>query len=209
MSDLARRRAAAASRRVNQVVLAATLILAVPAAAALIFAAASEREVAAAAIYGASLVACAFFSFAYHLSDGSRLRPLLRRLDHSAIFLLIAGTYTPFAIVLGEDRGFILVGAVWILAFIGMILKLAVGARWHGFFVVAYLALGWLALVDLANLVRALTPGTLMLLAAGGAAFSIGALVHWRNRSDWSEPVWHALVLVGCATHFAAVARVV
>jgi hemolysin III len=196
-------------RDLDMVILGATLAAALGGAAALA-ALALQRQLGtgagAALIYAATLVASTLASFLYHAFHQSPQRAWLRRLDHAAIFLLIAGTYTPVGLVgLADGNGKPLVIAVWTLALLGACLKLVVGRRWDAIFVLVYVLIGWLALFDVVGLVRALAPGILALLAAGGLAFSFGALIHWRAAGAWATPCWHSLVLAGCAVHYGAI----
>jgi hemolysin III len=126
--------------------------------------------------------------------------------DHSAIFLLIAGTYTPFTLVsLGGLWGWSLFGVVWGLAVAGIGLRLVLRRRPTGLFVALYLAMGWCVLAAAKPLVAALVPAGIALLAAGGAAYSVGVVFYLWRRLPYAHAIWHAFVLAGSASHFAAV----
>jgi hemolysin III len=196
--------------RVDRAIVTATLMFGVAAAALVTAIADPGRPMAAAAIYSAGLISCSLASFLYHTRTASSRRPFLRRLDHAAIFLLIAGTYTPVGLVaLHDHAGEWLVGAVWGLALIGAGLKLVLGPGRENIFVPFYLAVGWTALVDVGAILRALNGVTVGLIAIGGLSFSVGAIVHWRVTRPWAQPIWHTLVLLGCATHCAAVIAII
>jgi hemolysin III len=169
------------------------------------------EELTAFAIYGATLILLYAASTLYHVLPLSE-RPLraLRTLDHIAIYFLIAGTYTPIALITLNNRlGWVLLGMVWLIAVAGIPFKL--------FFLDApvwlstgiYLAMGYLSLVAVMPLARAVSIRGLMLLVAGGVAYTIGAIIYSRRRPDpypglfGHHEIWHILVLIGSACHFA------
>jgi hemolysin III len=157
-------------------------------------------------VYGATLVACSLCSYLYNTREVSPRRALLRSLDHSAIFLLIAGTYTPFAAGgIAGPFGIGLLAWVWAIAGIGIALKLAFRLAYERIFVALYLAMGWLVLSALDPFMHGLSPAVLLLLALGGTAYTIGALIYARGIGGWTNAVWHGFVLAGIAAHFAAV----
>jgi len=195
------------ARLVNRAVLTATLGFGAAGLGLLLTLALVQRDAAFAAtrlIYGSSLVACALCSFLYNMLETASRRDLLRRLDHAAIFLLIAGTYTPFAGGLHGLFGIRLLVWVWAIALIGVLLKLVIGKAFERGFVALYLALGWLAVTagrDMASL--PVVP--LVLLGIGGIAYTVGALIYARDIGRWTDPVWHSCVLTGNIIHFLAV----
>lgn len=157
-------------------------------------------------VFGISLLVCSLCSYLYNMREESPRRWLLRYFDHSAIFLLIAGTYTPFVIrgvpgPLGVD----LLTWIWTLSLIGIALKILLRGRHDRVFVVLYLALGWLFLAA-AEPFAALNPlDALVFLAIGGIAYTVGAVIYGRDIGNWTDPVWHGCVLTGSGTHFVAV----
>ncbi len=161
-------------------------------------------------IYGAMLVALYLFSTLYHSVRG-RAKDVLRKFDHCAIYLLIAGTYTPFALVsLRGAWGWSLLGVVWGLAILGIVQEiwLARGARRLSLAI--YVAMGWLALVAVAPLWRALTPAGFGWLAAGGALYTGGIVFYATDHKlRHGHGVWHLFVLAGSACHFFTVLRYV
>lgn len=194
--------------RVDDSVLAATLTFSIAAMALLLHSAmgsADRRQAIAVVVYGMSLVACALCSFLYHRVARARWRRILRYLDHATIFLLIAGTYSPFA---SDDLrgpfGFSLLAWVWALASLGVMLKLLLGA-YERIFVGIYVGIGWFVVVSLGESIRVISPASLVLLIVGGIAYTAGAIVYARNTSRWTAPIWHCCVLAGCLTHFCAV----
>mgnify|MGYP001346270030 CR=1 FL=1 len=200
--------AAGLARRVNRAVLTATLAFGGWAllALALLTLWARRGSVAASLVYGVSLVACALCSFLYNMLERTRRRALLRWLDHAAIFLLIAGTYTPFAAAgLHGPFGGSLLAWVWALAGTGMALKLVLPRAHDRAFIAVYLALGWIFLWAADEVIRTIPALPLLLLAAGGLAYTVGAIIFARDIGRWTDPVWHSCVLAGIVAHFLAV----
>ncbi len=160
----------------------------------------------ACAVYAGGMLASFAFSALYNLHVASPRRELWRRLDHAAIFLLIAGTYTPFmALSLGGIAGYGALSAVWVAALGGAALKVLRPRKAEGAFVLLYLALGWCGLALIGMLVAVLPTASLVLLAVGGGLYSAGAGVHHFTHGLWGMAVWHAMVLAGAACHYAAV----
>ena len=158
------------------------------------------------AVFGAALIACYTTSTLYHSVRSERLRPLLRTLDHAAIFLLIAGTYTPFTLVnLRGPWGWSLFGVVWGLALLGIALRLLLNGRLHGLVVALYLAMGWVVVVAVQPMLERVAPGGLALLAGGGLAYTGGVVFYKWKRLPYNHAIWHLFVLLGSALHFFAV----
>jgi hemolysin III len=191
--------------------------ISIPAGALLILAADGVEATTAAAIYAGTLVAMLGVSAAYHrLTLSLRARAVMRRLDHSMIFLLIAGTYVPFCLVALPRRwGIPMLAVVGGLAGVGVMLKVVAWGRMIWLQYALYPIVGWVAVVSVPALVRYLTAAQLSLVVAGGAAYTIGSLVFWRRRPDpWPHvfgyhEVWHGFTLVAAALHFSAVATLV
>jgi len=177
-------------------------------------AAPTARARIAAIVYGASLLALFTVSALYHRPTwGPRARLLWRRLDHSAIFLLIAGTYTPFCLLLGGRIGTALLTVVWTGAAAGMVQSIAWPTAPKPLAAVAYVALGWVVLPVVPVLHLELGPWSLALLAAGGVTYSLGAVVYALRRPDpfprvfGYHEVFHAMVIVAAALHLVVVAK--
>ena len=154
-------------------------------------------------IYGAMLVALYVFSTVYHSARG-RAKGILRKLDHCAIYMLIAGTYTPFALVsLRGTWGWWLLGIVWSLALFGIAQELWLGNRTRVLSLILYVVMGWLALVAVVPLWDALTPPGFAWLLAGGALYT-GGLVFYAtdHRLRHGHGVWHLFVVGGSGCHF-------
>jgi hemolysin III len=162
-------------------------------------------HVTGAAIFGATLVLLYSASTLYHAIPLVRAKRVLRVLDHSAIYLLIAGTYTPFT--LGPLRGpwgWALLGVVWTGAVAGVIFKSIAVERAPILSTALYVAMGWCVVVALGPLTRAMAPGGLVLLFAGGAAYTLGiAFYAWERR--FHHFIWHLFVLAGSVFHYFAV----
>lgn len=160
---------------------------------------------AGALIFGFSLLLVYTCSTLCHAARGRRLRLALERVDHAAIYVLIAGTYTPFALVsLRGPIGSGLLVIVWALAVAGAAYKLF-ARSWHSWWsLVSYLAMGWLALAVARPLMSALPPAALVWLVAGGVCYTVGT-IFYVSRARHAHAVWHVFVLAGSACHFAAV----
>jgi hemolysin III len=156
-------------------------------------------------VYGSTLVLLYTASTLYHSIPNARAKRALRILDHSAIFLLIAGTYTPFTLVnLRGPWGWSLFGVVWGLALLGILLQ--TGRRRHPVAAVAlYVAMGWAVVVAIRPLLHAIPRGGLALLVSGGLAYTVGIVFYASKRIPYAHSVWHGFVLLGSALHFFAI----
>lgn len=153
-------------------------------------------------VYLAALILSLAVSAAYNLWPVSRAKWILRRLDHSAIFLLIAGTYTPFLALLGE---WAVLAAIWITAVLGIALKVLLPGRFDRVTIVLYLALGWSGAALAPDLVPIASPSVLWLIAIGGLLYSFGVLFHVWDRLRFHNAIWHGFVLAAASVHYAAV----
>lgn len=158
------------------------------------------------AIYAICLLAMLIASNIYNLRKAGPERRLLRRLDEAAIFLLIAGSYTPFLIVtLRGPWGWSLFGVVWGLALIGVVLKFWFAGRFNLVSTIIYVGLGWIVLIALKPLMAALPSAGLLLLFAGGICYTGGAAFYLWERLPYHHAIWHLWVLGGSVCHWAAV----
>jgi len=164
------------------------------------------RTVISAAVFAGTAIFLYLTSTLYHALPRGRAKRAFRVIEHSAIFLLIAGTYTPFALgVLYGPWGWTLLTLAWGLAAVGVLLKSVRGVRHPGLFLALYLAMGWTILVAIHPLwLRMPTPG-LVWLAAGGFAYTIGVAFYLAERLRYGHFVWHLFVLAGSTCHFVAV----
>jgi hemolysin III len=157
-------------------------------------------------IYAATLVLLYLSSTLYHAFSKTRARHVFQILDHSAIFLLIAGTYTPFALVsLRGPWGWTLGGIEWGLAAVGIATKAVVGPRWPILSTAVYILMGWMAVIGVKPLVQHVPPAGVAWLFAGGLAYTFGVIFYAWERLRYSHMVWHVFVMAGSACHYVAV----
>jgi len=171
---------------------------------------ASARDILGVSIYVAGLLSMLVLSATYNLWPVSPTKWVLRRLDHSAIYVLIAATYTPFIMEL-KDSVFaiaLLVG-VWCVAIFGIVLKLAWPGRFDRLSVGLYLALGWSGMMLYDSIIAALPQMALWFVLAGGALYSLGVIFHAWQRLRFQNVIWHCFVLLGAACHYTAVLNLV
>jgi len=185
-------------------------LLAAVAVAPLLVVAAVQRgnaaQIVGASIFGATMVLLYLTSTLYHALPGNRAKRVFRVLDHGAIFLLIAGTYTPFTLgVLRGTWGWTLFGLVWGLALAGVLLKAVGGVRYPKLSTYLYLAMGWLVLIAVKPLWHNVPTSGLLWLLAGGIAYTAGVAFYASKRVRYSHFVWHLFVIAGTACHFLAV----
>jgi hemolysin III len=167
---------------------------------------ASALDVAVVSVYVAGLLAMLVLSATYNLWPVSRAKWVLRRFDHSAIYLLIAATYTPFIMELKSSLfAMALLAGVWCVAIVGIVLKLVLPGRFDRISVGLYLAMGWSGLMLYDRVVAALPTLALCFVVAGGALYSLGVIFHAWRRLRFQNAIWHCFVLLGAACHYTAV----
>ncbi len=160
----------------------------------------------AVSVYGGSLILLYLASTLYHSIPIPKAKPFLHMLDHAAIYVLIAGTYTPFALIgLAGPQGWWLFGIVWALAVVGVIFKLFYTGRFEKLSVGLYLAMGWLILAFGEAAMAALSSQVLMLLLAGGLAYSAGVVFYLWHGLRFNHTIWHLFVMLGSLLQFLAV----
>jgi hemolysin III len=171
---------------------------------------AGVRHGIAAGVYCASMILLFSISAAYHWLPAGGTKNLLRRLDHAAIFLFIAGSYTPFVLGSLAEEGYAFLAVVWSIATAGTIAKCANRLTHPAVSTLLYLGLGWLAVFILQPLMTSLPPEGLALLVTGGVLYTLGALVfHFDDRIAYAHFAWHLLVLGASGCHFLALLRYV
>jgi len=158
-------------------------------------------------IYGATLVLLYSSSTLYHNARKGKFKIILRKLDHNSIYLLIAGSYTPFALVsLRGPWGWSLFGVVWGLALLGIFQEFWRGGKARWVSMVIYILMGWVALVAIQPLVKALSWAGFSWLLAGGIAYTVGILFFlYEQRLTYGHGIWHLFVLAGSALHYFAI----
>jgi hemolysin III len=166
----------------------------------------SSGQLAAAWIYGAGLIVALSISFLYNLYPISRTKWLLRRLDHSAIFILIAATYTPF-LQRGLDDPFLfaLLIGIWTVAAAGIAIKCLLPGRFDRLAILLYLMMGWGGIIAARSLLAALSGTTLVLILVGGIIYTTGVIFHIWERLRFQNAIWHGFVVAGSAVHYSAV----
>ena len=163
-------------------------------------------KIVSASVYGAALVVLYLFSTLYHGSDG-RAKGVLRKLDHSAIYLLIAGTYTPFTLVtLRGPWGWSLFGVVWGLAVLGIVQDVTIARGPRVLSIALYVIMGWLSLIAIGPLIRSLPVPGLAWLTAGGIFYTVGILFYALDRKLWhGHGIFHLFVLAGSICHYLTI----
>lgn len=157
-------------------------------------------------IYGASMTLLFLASTLYHSAKRPHIRRFFKMLDHCAIFLLIAGTYTPFLLVnMREGSGWLLFGLVWGLAVAGITLKLVFGHRFKVLQMVIYLLMGWMIVFASTELADSVNETGLWLVVAGGITYTLGVVFYLIERIPFNHAIWHLFVIGGGACHFFAV----
>lgn len=165
----------------------------------------SFRLIVSMSIYAAGLIGMLGASAAYHLTRPGRAKELLRRADHAMIYVMIAGSYTPFALnVLQPPTGELLCAFIWAMAAIGIALQLVFPRRFEALSLGLYLGMGWAIVVVIRPLIERLPPASLEFLVGGGLVYSLGALIYTRRGLKFHTAVWHVLVLVAAGLHVTA-----
>lgn len=165
----------------------------------------STAALAALAIYGAALIATFTASAIYNMMPYDAPRPVLRRIDHAAIYLKIAGTYTPLVVMIGTGFAYAILGVVWGLAIIGITLKLFFWQTPGRFGPALYLVMGWLSVGLIWAIIPVVPSNVVWLIAAGGLLYTAGVPVYAARSMPFSTPIWHLIVVVASACFFAAI----
>jgi hemolysin III len=156
-------------------------------------------------VYGTTLVSLYAASTLYHAFRKPEIKRILRVLDHCAIYLLIAGTYTPFVLVgIGGGWGWTLFGTIWTMAAAGIAFKVFFTGRFAVLSTATYVCMGWLGVIAFKPLIESLTAGALVWLVFGGVLYTAGTLFYHR-RMPYSHALWHLFVLAGSVCHFVAI----
>ena len=163
-------------------------------------------DVVAVSVFAASMALLYLSSTIYHALPPGRTKNAFHVLDHAAIYLLIAGTYTPFTLgVLKGGWGWTLFGLVWGLAALGVLLKVFAGIRWHGISTAVYVGMGWLIIIAAKPLWDSLPLAGLVWLFAGGIAYTGGVYFYLKKNMRYGHLVWHLFVVAGTGCHFVAI----
>lgn len=168
---------------------------------------APQNEAVPAAVYGMALLAMLGFSAAYNLTPVSPLKWLLRRFDHSAIYVMIAATYTPLLVRLENATvAMALAAFVWLGAFAGCVIKLVFPGRFDKAAVITYLALGWVGVFAIGSFAAVLPVATMVLICIGGLVYSSGVPFYLWDSLRYQNAIWHGFVATAAACHFWAIA---
>lgn len=157
-------------------------------------------------LYGGSMILLFLASTLYHAIPSPTMKPWLKKIDHCAIYLLIAGTYTPFLLVgLKSPLAYGLMAVIWLLALMGIVFKLLFAHRFRILSVVTYLLMGWLSLIVIYQMATKLPAMSVWLLALGGVIYSLGVIFYVSRKIPFNHAIWHAFVLGGSISHFCAI----
>ena len=167
---------------------------------------ATPAQIMALAVYGATLIATFVASAFYHFTPWLEIRPLLRRIDHAAIYLKIAGTYTPLVVMIGTGFAYAVLAVVWALAMIGMVLKLFFWRTPGRFGPALYLIMGWLSLALIWSLWPIVPVSAIILMAVGGFLYTLGVPFYASETMKYAIAIWHGFVVTASACFFAAIA---
>ena len=157
-------------------------------------------------VFGVSMMLMFLSSTLYHWEKNPDLKKKLKVMDHVAIYLLIAGTYTPYTLLaVGGTTGWFAVGLIWSLAIIGVVCKCFASARFPKLSLITYLLMGWLAVFFIYPLYDSILPNGFWLLLAGGFCYTFGAMFYAAKRFQFTHAIWHVFVVAGCTCHFFSI----
>ncbi len=161
-------------------------------------------QVVSFSIYGASLIIMYISSTLYHAFTNKKVKRYFRIMDHSAIFLLIAGTYTPITLLplRDTDWGWTIFGLIWGMAILGILFKFMFYGKLEKLSVVFYILMGWLAVIAIKPMLEILPTGLLIWIAVGGLSYTFGIIFYAWNKLPYSHSIWHLFVLGGSISHF-------
>jgi hemolysin III len=166
----------------------------------------SERGEVCSAVFGGSLVLLYFSSTLYHAVWHLKTKQILQMLDHMMIYVLIAGTYTPFTLVaLGGSWGWSLFGVVWGIALMGIVFKLFFTGKFERLSIGLYIGMGWISVIAIKPFLHAIPLPGLIWVAAGGLCYTSGIIFYTQDRIRYAHTVWHLFVLAGSLCHVAAI----
>ena len=165
-----------------------------------------SRHIISAMVYGSSLILLYLASTLYHLISHPGIKRIFQKIDHSMIYILIAGTYTPLTLVtLRGGWGWTLFGLVWTMALFGLVLEVVLPRRIGWLSIILYLGMGWLIVLAIKPLLVSLATGGLILLVVGGLFYSLGVIFYAWEKLTYNHAVWHLFVLAGSVMHFFAI----
>lgn len=166
---------------------------------------AGPGQIAAVSIYGATLIATFVASAMYHFTPWESIRPVLRRFDHAAIYLKIAGTYTPLVVMIGSGFAYVILGIVWGLAIIGVVLRLFFWRAPGRFGPALYLIMGWLSVALIWSLWPIVPMAAMVLIGVGGLLYTVGVIFYAAETLMFAIAIWHGFVVTASACFFVAI----
>lgn len=166
----------------------------------------SASAITSSAVYGVSLMLMFLTSTVYHSVSNVNTKQFFKLLDHSAIYLLIAGTYTPYLMVsVGGNLGWLAIIVIWSIALFGVVFKCFARHRFPKVSVITYLIMGWLAVLMIYPFYQSVPGVGLLLLLAGGICFSVGVIFYVKKHIKYTHAIWHLFVIAGCACHYFSI----
>lgn len=172
----------------------------------LILKATDPWQVVSGCIYGGALILLFTMSCLYHALSNEKAKRVMRVFDHTSIFLLIAGTYTPYTLVtIRGPMGWVLFGIVWAAAIVGIVLNAVSIERFKKFSMVCYIAAGWCVVIAIVPMIRNLPLGGMLYLLAGGIIYTVGILFYRQKSKRWFHMIWHVFVLAAAVLHYISI----
>lgn len=157
-------------------------------------------------IYGSTLIILYMCSTLYHSFTNEKVKKIFRKFDHSSIFLLIAGTYTPFTLtILRGKLGWSILGVIWVITIVGIVLKIVCFEKMEKVSTFLYIAMGWVIVVALKSIISSLPVKGIVLLIAGGLIYTVGCIFYAKDKIPYNHAIWHVFVLGGSVCHFFSI----
>ncbi|BDR66178.1 hemolysin D [Clostridium tetani] len=157
-------------------------------------------------IYGSTLIILYMCSTLYHSFTNEKVKKIFRKFDHSSIFLLIAGTYTPFTLtILRGKLGWSILGIIWAITIVGIVLKIVCFEKMEKVSTFLYIAMGWVIVVALKSIISSLPVKGIVLLIAGGLIYTVGCIFYAKDKIPYNHAIWHVFVLGGSVCHFFSI----
>ncbi|OQY42924.1 MAG: hemolysin D [Fusobacteriia bacterium 4572_74] len=163
------------------------------------------KQIIGFSIFGISAIFLYLMSGIYHLLPVGKYKKLFKILDHSAIYVLISGSYTPFLLILGGITGWVILAIQWILTSLGVLFKIKFAGRFQTISTLIYLFMGWMIIFVFENLKSSLNLVSLRLLIVGGAVYSVGAIFYSMKRVKYTHVIWHFFVIAGTTLHYLSI----
>ncbi|MCS5422674.1 MULTISPECIES: PAQR family membrane homeostasis protein TrhA [Psychrilyobacter] len=156
-------------------------------------------------VFGLSAIFLYLMSGIYHILPVGKYKKIFKILDHSAIYVLISGSYTPFLLILGGITGWVILGIQWTLTSLGILFKIKFAGRFQTTSTLIYLFMGWMIVFAFGNLRSSLNSVSLILLIAGGISYSVGAIFYSMKKVKYTHVIWHFFVIAGTTLHYLSV----